>query len=72
MACSRVVACPLFKQFSLKSSLKVWQSYYCEGDFTRCERYKLSSGACTVPPNLLPNGKLLDVPIDRLGPLELK
>ena len=66
MACARIAACPLFKQFSLKSSLRVWQSYYCEGDFTRCERFKLASASAPVPKNLLPNGKVLELPLERL------
>jgi hypothetical protein len=66
MACARIVACPLFKQFSMKSSLKVWQAYYCEGDFTRCERFRLASVSSPVPQNLLPNGRMLEVPLDRL------
>ncbi len=65
-SCPRVSTCPLFKQFSLKSSLKVWQQYYCEGDFGRCERWKLVSSNQPVPLDLLPNGKHLNVPIEQL------
>jgi hypothetical protein len=70
-ACARVGACPLFKQFSMKSSLKVWQAYYCEGDWSRCERWKLVSEGRPVPMNLLPNGRMLDVPIEHLAPHHL-
>jgi hypothetical protein len=66
MACSRVSGCPLYKAFAMKSSLRVWQSYYCEGDFDRCERFRLSSAGSTVPPNMLPNGRLLDVSLDQI------
>ncbi len=65
-ACARVSSCPLFKAFAMKSSLKVWQAYYCEGDWGRCERFKLVSAGKQVPVNLLPNGRTLDVPLDQL------
>ncbi len=66
MSCPRVTTCPLFKQFSLKSSLKVWQSFYCEGDYGRCERWKLVAANQPVPVNLLPNGRSLEVPLEHL------
>ena len=44
----------------MTAALRVWQSFYCEGCFSRCERYKLSSSGRTVPERLLPNGRLLD------------
>jgi len=40
----------------------VWQSFYCEGCFGRCERFKLSESGRAVPERLLPNGRLLDNP----------
>jgi hypothetical protein len=71
MACARVEKCPLFAQFKMKSSLKVWQSFYCEGDFNRCERFKRAARGETVPQNLLPNGKNLTVPLHELEPYHL-
>jgi hypothetical protein len=70
-ACARLDACPLFQQFSMKSSLKVWQAYYCEGDWSRCERWKLVAADKPVPANLLPNGRILSVPLEQLGPQHL-
>ena len=67
-SCARVGTCPLFKQFSMKSSLQVWKTYYCEGDFGRCERWRLVTESKPVPQNMLPNGRLLEVPLDRLEP----
>ncbi len=67
-SCPRITTCPLFRQFSLKSSLAVWKAYYCTGDYARCERWKLVSANTEVPVALLPNGRYLDVPIDRLEP----
>jgi hypothetical protein len=66
MACARVATCPLFKAFVMKSSLNVWKSYYCEGTFERCERWKLVAAGKPVPAALLPNGKTLDVPVEQL------
>ena len=60
-SCPRLGACALLSQFRMKASLRVWQAYYCEGDFRRCERFKLVLEARPVPPELLPNGRLLDV-----------
>jgi hypothetical protein len=65
-SCPRVVTCPLFAQFKVKSSLKVWQAFFCEGAFDRCERYQLAVQDRPVPLNLLPNGRLLDVPLAQL------
>jgi hypothetical protein len=66
LPCPRVPTCPLFAQFKVKSSLKVWQSFFCEGAFDRCERYKLAVQSLPVALNLLPNGRLLDVPLEQL------
>ena len=71
-SCARVATCPLFKQFSMKSSLRVWQSYYCEGEFSRCVRWQLASTSKPVPQNLLPNGRLLEVPLERLEPRDFE
>jgi hypothetical protein len=44
----------------MKEALRVWQSFYCEAAFARCERYKLALAGAHVPEKLLPNGKLVD------------
>ena len=62
MACPNLQGCPLFPLFRMKASLQVWQVQFCEGRYEGCERYKLSRAGQRVPPNLLPNGKSLDVP----------
>jgi hypothetical protein len=67
-SCERIATCPLFRAFSMKSSLKVWQAYYCESNFSRCERWKLVQLKTPVPMNLLPNGRTLTVPLDQLEP----
>lgn len=60
MPCPRVVACPMFPMFTLKSSLRVWQTRYCEGDYEQCLRFRLQSAGTCAPPNLLPNGRKLE------------
>ncbi|HSN91703.1 MAG TPA: hypothetical protein VLS93_10780 [Anaeromyxobacteraceae bacterium] len=62
MSCPIVGSCALHRSISMKEALRVWQSFYCEGSFARCERYKLATSGGHVPPRLLPNGRLLDAP----------
>lgn len=44
------------------AALRVWQSFYCEGVYARCERFRLHESGREVPSRLLPNGRLLDGP----------
>ncbi len=44
----------------MREALRVWQSFYCEGVFKRCERFKLAEAGLPVPDKLLPNGRLMD------------
>ncbi len=60
--CPNTPGCPLFPLFRMKSSLGVWQVQFCEARYEDCARYKLSRTGTRVPPNLLPNGKTLNVP----------
>ncbi|MDH5633851.1 MAG: ACT domain-containing protein [Gammaproteobacteria bacterium] len=60
MSCSHASGCALYPQISLSSALKVWQVFYCEGDFSKCARFQASSRGEAVPANLLPNGKKLE------------
>lgn len=60
--CPNTPGCPLFPLFKLKSSLGVWQTHYCEDAFEKCERFRLAQSGVRVPPNLLPNGRTLDLP----------
>jgi hypothetical protein len=59
--CSHIDTCELFPKFGLKGSLKVWQTFYCEGTFEACARYKSSLAGRAPSPNLLPNGRELDL-----------
>jgi hypothetical protein len=60
MECAHIPTCPLFPLFKMKSSLSVWQDYYCRGKFEECNRYRLAHAGDRVPPNMLPNGRTLD------------
>ena len=42
----------------MREALRVWQSFYCEGMYGRCERFKLAEAGSDVPTRLLPNGRL--------------
>jgi hypothetical protein len=59
--CPKKTACALTNSISMKEALRVWQSFYCEGSFARCERYKLANANLSVPVRLLPNGRLQDL-----------
>jgi hypothetical protein len=62
MSCSHSKNCELFAQFALNPALKVWQSHFCESEFKRCIRYQRALEGKSVPLNLLPNGKMIEVP----------
>ena len=59
--CSHVEHCELFPKFGVRGSLRVWHTFYCQGHFETCERYKRALAGQPVPPNLLPNGKELNL-----------
>lgn len=64
MPCTHKDSCALFPVISLSSALKIWQTFYCDGKFETCLRYQRSLKGEKVPPNLLPNGKELDLVVD--------
>jgi hypothetical protein len=59
MACPQLDACGLSRHVAT-NALRVWQSFYCEGCFERCERFKLARTGRDVPETLLPNGRLVE------------
>ncbi len=61
MACPRLSTCPLFQVFNHKATLGVWKVFYCEDRFQKCQRWLLRERGDPVPPNMLPNGRLLEV-----------
>lgn len=58
--CAHAKKCSLSDCISMGAALRVWQSFYCEGVFDRCERFKLLERGHGVPDRLLPNGKILE------------
>ncbi len=58
MACPIAAECAIHASISMKEALRVWQSFYCDGIFARCERYKLATAGADIPERLLPNGRL--------------
>jgi hypothetical protein len=61
-ACPKTQSCALHQHIGMREALRVWQSFYCDGAFARCERFKLAAAGSDVPQRLLPNGRLLDEP----------
>jgi hypothetical protein len=59
MPCPQLSACGLPRHVA-RNALRVWQSFYCEGCFERCERFKLARTGREVPETLLPNGRLVE------------
>jgi hypothetical protein len=49
----------MYALFKVAGTLAVWKMNYCNADYARCERYKLSALGKRVPINLMPNGVLL-------------
>jgi hypothetical protein len=40
-------------------ALRIWQSLYCDADWERCVRRKCIEAGDAMPPNLLPDGRVL-------------
>lgn len=59
-ACPMADRCVLRQSIGMKAALGVWQSFYCESLYSRCERFKLATNGLDVPARLLPNGRLLE------------
>ncbi len=59
-SCPHLGACGLPRCISMKEALRVWQSFYCDGIYDRCERFKLADSGSAIPERLLPNGRLQD------------
>jgi hypothetical protein len=60
-SCPHSAGCPLYPQFTMASFLRYWRTSYCDADFKRCARYRLSEEGKPVPVNLLPSGNLMKV-----------
>jgi hypothetical protein len=62
LLCPFAAQCGLARSIGMEAALHVWESFYCDGSFGRCERYRLHGSGQEVPVRLLPNGRLLDAP----------
>jgi hypothetical protein len=62
-SCPHLAACELFPKFQKRASLRVWQTFYCEGNYEGCARYQCSLQSLPVSPNLLPNGRELNLAV---------
>jgi hypothetical protein len=58
--CPNIAKCELFPHFSKAGLLRVWQINYCEADYSRCERFKLSQHGKKPEVTMLPNGRHLE------------
>ncbi len=58
--CPCAALCGLDRTIAMEAALHVWESFYCDGNFGRCERFLLRQTGQEVPARLLPNGRLLD------------
>jgi len=61
-ACEHESVCPLFRLFTMSSCLGIWKQNYCDAEWRRCERHRRVGEGQAVPPNLLPNGRVLALP----------
>ncbi len=59
-SCPQRERCSLRQAIGMREALNVWQSFYCDAGYRRCERYKLATAGAEVPARLLPNGRLLE------------
>ncbi len=58
--CPFAAVCGLDRTIAMEAALHVWESFYCDGNFARCERFLMRQAGREVPARLLPNGRLLD------------
>ena len=60
LSCSHMQGCELFVQFALNPALEIWKKHYCQAQYERCVRFKMSRKGSAVPLTLLPNGKQIN------------
>ena len=60
-SCPHSTSCPLYPQFTMESFLRYWKTSYCDADYARCARFRLSAEGRPVPLNLLPSGNMMKV-----------
>ncbi len=70
--CPYTATCPVFATFRANGTLRIWQEHYCEREPGRCERLKAFLSGAPCPDNLLPNGRLVDVPLEQVVPIHFR
>ena len=68
MTCPHQIGCSLAGALRTAPALRVWQTFYCDSGFDRCERLKLLRSGSPVPTNLMPNGSWLGARTPRSAP----
>ena len=60
--CTHKDDCPLFEQFQMEASLKIWMLLYCDTEekFKSCARFEAALKGTVISPSLLPNGEELN------------
>lgn len=56
MSCPETGRCSLHQRLRASSALAVWQTLFCDSNFHRCVRYRMSMSHALVPVDLLPDG----------------
>lgn len=59
--CPHMASCEMYQLFQHTGTLGAWQALYCTGQFKNCARYQKTAKNHPVPPNLMPNGTLLNI-----------
>lgn len=60
-SCPHKDGCSLYPLLNLESSLRVWQTIYCDRGFEKCSRYQRSLSGENAPSHLLPDGTYLEI-----------
>jgi hypothetical protein len=60
--CPNMHSCEMYAIFQHSGTLGAWQALYCTASFENCARYQRVALGHPVPANLMPNGKMLQVP----------
>ena len=59
--CPNAASCEMYAIFHHSGTLGAWKALYCTAQYTNCARYDKVRLGQPVPPNLMPNGKLLNL-----------
>jgi hypothetical protein len=57
--CPQAETCSLLPLYGLRGTLPVLRATFCDGQYDRCARYRVTQLGRIVPSNLLPNGRAI-------------